>query len=146
MTHHGFIFLSERQIPTSSNWSSTILSLLLRYLPKSKKAAALLLYNLWSDKDVQSFLKRVSWSFALSAKICNVLGVCSLFPTLSSKRPHLSQVFVRNWRRKLRRLGGALREVPSESEWDTNVTRPRNLEAPVSGHWLDSVSTRRPAH
>uniref|UniRef100_A0A671YY14 Plakophilin 1b n=1 Tax=Sparus aurata TaxID=8175 RepID=A0A671YY14_SPAAU len=28
------------------------------YLPKSKKAAALLLYNLWSDKDLQSVLKR----------------------------------------------------------------------------------------
>ncbi|XP_036957733.1 plakophilin-1 [Acanthopagrus latus] len=32
------------------------------YLPKSKKAAALLLYNLWSDKDLQSFLKRQGMS------------------------------------------------------------------------------------
>lgn len=31
-----------------------------RYLPKSKKAAALLLYNLWTDKELQSFLKKVS--------------------------------------------------------------------------------------
>lgn len=31
-----------------------------RYFPKSKKAAALLLYNLWSDKELQSFLKKVS--------------------------------------------------------------------------------------
>ncbi|XP_027135337.1 plakophilin-1 isoform X2 [Larimichthys crocea] len=30
------------------------------YLPKSRKAAALLLYNLWSEKDLQSFLKKVS--------------------------------------------------------------------------------------
>ncbi|XP_060899378.1 plakophilin-1 [Labrus mixtus] len=28
------------------------------YFPKSKKAAALLLYNLWSEKDLQSFLKK----------------------------------------------------------------------------------------
>lgn len=32
----------------------------LRYFPKSRKAAALLLYNLWSEKDLQSFLKKVS--------------------------------------------------------------------------------------
>lgn len=41
----------------------------LRYFPKSKKAAALLLYNLWSDKDLQSFLKKVSRSLTPSAKI-----------------------------------------------------------------------------
>nr|XP_046239029.1 plakophilin-1 [Scatophagus argus] len=32
------------------------------YLPKSKKAAALLLYNLWSEKDIQSFLKKQGMS------------------------------------------------------------------------------------
>ncbi|XP_073324959.1 plakophilin-1-like [Pagrus major] len=32
------------------------------YLPKSKKAAAMLLYNLWSAKDLQSFLKRQGMS------------------------------------------------------------------------------------
>uniref|UniRef100_H3BXI4 Plakophilin 1b n=1 Tax=Tetraodon nigroviridis TaxID=99883 RepID=H3BXI4_TETNG len=33
-----------------------------RYLPKSKKATALLLYNLWSDKELQSFLKKQGMS------------------------------------------------------------------------------------
>lgn len=37
-----------------------------RYFPKSSKASALFLCKLWSDKDLQSFLKRVS------AKICHV--------------------------------------------------------------------------
>ncbi|XP_034725817.1 plakophilin-1 [Etheostoma cragini] len=32
------------------------------YFPKSSKAAALLLYNLWSDKDLQSFLKKQGMS------------------------------------------------------------------------------------
>ncbi|KAM7423045.1 hypothetical protein PAMA_010871 [Pampus argenteus] len=33
-----------------------------RYFPKSSKAASLLLYNLWSDKDTQSFLKKQGMS------------------------------------------------------------------------------------
>lgn len=37
-----------------------------RYLPKSKKAAALLLYNLWTDKELQSFLKKVSEIYPIS--------------------------------------------------------------------------------
>ncbi|XP_078105191.1 plakophilin-1 [Sander vitreus] len=32
------------------------------YFPKSSKAAALLLYNMWSDKDLQSFLKKQGMS------------------------------------------------------------------------------------
>ncbi|XP_070758873.1 plakophilin-1 [Enoplosus armatus] len=32
------------------------------YFPKSKKAAALLLYNLWSEKDLQSFMKKQGMS------------------------------------------------------------------------------------
>ncbi|XP_051269679.1 plakophilin-1 isoform X1 [Dicentrarchus labrax] len=32
------------------------------YFPKSRKAAALLLYNLWSEKDLQSFLKKQGMS------------------------------------------------------------------------------------
>lgn len=32
------------------------------YFPKSKKAAAVLLYNLWSDKDLQGFLKKQGMS------------------------------------------------------------------------------------
>uniref|UniRef100_A0A3B3Z6Q8 Uncharacterized protein n=1 Tax=Periophthalmus magnuspinnatus TaxID=409849 RepID=A0A3B3Z6Q8_9GOBI len=33
---------------------------LINYLPKSSKAASLVLYNLWSEKDTQSYLKKVS--------------------------------------------------------------------------------------
>ncbi|XP_053171541.1 plakophilin-1 [Scomber japonicus] len=33
-----------------------------RYFPKASKAASLLLYNLWSDKDTQSFLKKQGMS------------------------------------------------------------------------------------
>ncbi|KAM9813733.1 plakophilin-1-like [Neosynchiropus ocellatus] len=35
-----------------------------RYFPKSSKAAALLLHNLWSDKDIQSYLKKQGMSKA----------------------------------------------------------------------------------
>lgn len=35
------------------------------YFPKSKKAAALLLYNMWSEKDLQSFLKKQGMSKSL---------------------------------------------------------------------------------
>lgn len=59
-----------------------------RYFPKTKKAAAVLLYNLWSEKDLQSYLKKVSQS-----SLCAFGRV--LFIQFSN-RSRLSLVFVRN--------------------------------------------------
>lgn len=39
-----------------------------RYFPKSKKAAALFLYNLWSDKELQSFLKKVREIYPITSR------------------------------------------------------------------------------
>lgn len=59
-----------------------------RYFPKTKKAAAVFLYNLWTEKDLQSFLKKVS-----QRSLC--LG-CVLFIYFFLCRSRLSLVFVRN--------------------------------------------------
>lgn len=58
---------------TSHALFSFCLPPLFRYFPKTKKAAAVLLYNLWSDKELQSHLKKVSQSSLL---FLAALGVC----------------------------------------------------------------------
>lgn len=49
-----------------------------RYFPKSKKAAAILLYNLWSDKDLQGFLKKVSHRWEPRSPGLGVASSCFL--------------------------------------------------------------------
>lgn len=103
-----------------------------RYFPKSKKAAALLLYNLWSEKELQSSLKKVSWN--LTSDCQDLLGFgCVLSVSYHS---HLSQVFVRNRGRKIEGLGSVLRK--KNAKWDTKVIWQRN---PVTQVWKETRRT-----
>lgn len=137
----GFVFASMWKLIYTNCFH-----LFVRYFPKSSKAAALLLYNMWSEKDLQSFLKKVSRRLIMSAKICQGLGVSFLFPTANSRSTPFSGICEKQ-REKGWRIRQRSQNMPTECEWD--IKSDLAEESSSSGLWKHSqnfVCTCTEAH